>query len=130
MKKKLAVSAIVVIALIALYCVGTGFMTREDVMLFDYSVTQDGTAITLKAQTATSMGYVRGYKDGGGGVKPHYLTFYSTFGGMNSALGATDTFVLEVEPNDTEIYFNRSDNGFELVLMKNETTGEWSRPGK
>ena len=40
------------------------------------------------------MGYVRDYKDEGGGVKPHYLKFYSAWGGMNSAVGAKDTLFL------------------------------------
>jgi hypothetical protein len=76
------------------------------------------------------MGYVRGFKDNGGGVKPHYLTFYSTFGGLNSSFGAVNSFVLELGKNDTEIYFNRPNGGYELVLVKNIDTGEWERPVK
>ena len=34
------------------------------------------------------------------------------------------------EPDDTEIYFNRPDGGYELVLVKEEATGEWIRPTK
>ena len=93
-----------------------------------YSVAEDGTAITLGVQVSSSMGYVRGFKDNGGGVKPHYLTFYSTFGGLNSSFGTVNAFVLELDPDDTEIYFNRPDNGYELVLIKEEATGEWIRP--
>ena len=53
----------------------------------------------------TSTGYIRGFTDNGGGVKPHYLTFYSTFGGINSPIGAEHSFQLELTSDDTEIYF-------------------------
>lgn len=69
-----------------------------------------------------------GFQDKSGGVKPHYLTFYNTFGGFNSSFGAKDHFVLELNPDDTEIYFNRPNNGYELVLQKDSDTGEWMRP--
>jgi len=76
------------------------------------------------------MGYIRGYKDEGGGVKPHYLKFYSTFGGLNSSFGAKSEFVLELDEDDNEIFFSRSDGGHELVLQKDKETGEWVRPVK
>lgn len=74
------------------------------------------------------MGYIRGFKDVGGREKPHYLTFYSTFGGLNSSFGAKNEFILELGENDSEIYFNRKDGGYELVLQKNIETGEWVKP--
>lgn len=128
MKKKVVTSVAVIIALSAFCFVGTGFQKRENVVLGDYSVSEDGTTILLGVQVASSMGYVRGYKDNGGGVKPRYLTFYSAFGGFNSTFGSVNAIILEVEPNDTEIYFNRPENGYELVLVKDEESGEWTRP--
>ena len=128
-KKRIAVISILIVAvLIMAYLIGTGFRKRTDVVLFDYSVAEDGTAISLGVQVPTSMGYIRGFKDNGGGVKPHYLTFYSTFGGLNSSFGTVNTFVLELEPDDAEIYFNRANGGYELVLQKDADTGEWVRP--
>lgn len=116
--------------LAAAYFAGTGFIKRTDVVLVDYSVSEDGTAIRLEVGVASSMGYTRGCTDTGGGVEPHYLTFYNTFGGLNSSLGAVHSVVLEPAPRDTEIYFNRADRGYELVLRKNAGTGAWERPGK
>ncbi len=130
MRKKIIVVIAIILALIVGFLVGTGFQKRTDVVLFDYSVSEDGTIISLGVQVSSSMGYVRGFKDDGGGVKPHYITFYNTFGGLNSSFGTVNTFVLEVEPDDTEIYFNRPNGGYELVLVKDEETGEWLRPGK
>lgn len=127
-KKLILISVIAVIVILtASFFVGTGFIERTDVILTDYSVSEDGTQITLNASVSSSMGYIRGFKNNGGGVKPHYLTFYSTFGGINSKLGAKNEFVLEVNGDDSEIYFNRAGGGYELVLQKNTETGEWEK---
>lgn len=128
MKKKALITISVIIVLVIFCIVGTGLMKRTDVILLDYSVSEGGTEITLRVGVASSMGYTRGYKNKGGGEKPHYLTFYSTFGGFNSTLGAKNEFVLRLDKDDTEIYFNRADGGYELVLKKNEKTGMWERP--
>lgn len=128
MKKKMIVAITIIVSLVAAFLIGTGFQKRTDVVLFDYSVSEDGTAINLGVQVSSSMGYVRGFKDNGGGVKSHYLTFYSTFGGLNSSFGTVNSFVLELESDDREIYFNRPNGGYELVLVKDEETGEWIRP--
>ena len=116
------------VVLLGSYFIGSGFSKRTDVVLVDYSISEDGTEITLNTTIPTSMGYIRGFKDNGGGVKPHYLTFYSTFGGLNSSFGAKHEFELELDKTDTEIWFNRADGGYELVLQKNVETGEWARP--
>lgn len=127
-KKLILISVIAVIVILtASYFIGTGFIERTDVILTDYSVSEDGTQITLNASVSSSMGYIRGFKNNGGGVKSHYLTFYSTFGGLNSKLGAKNEFVLEVNEDDSEIYFNRAGGGYELVLQKNTETGEWEK---
>ena len=128
MKKKMMAVIIIVVVLVAAFLISTGFHKRTDVVLFDYSVSEDETAINLGVQVSSSMGYIRGFKNNGGGVKPHYLTFYSTFGGLNSSFGTVNSFVLELEPDDAEIYFNRPNGGYELVLVKEEATGEWIRP--
>ena len=128
MKKTVFAVIAIVCVLAAAFLIGTGLQKRTDVLLNDYSVTEDGTAIRLDVQVASSMGYVRGFKNDGGGVKSHYLNFYRTFGGLNSTLGAENSFLLEVEPTDMEIYFNRPGGGYELVLQKDSSTGEWIRP--
>lgn len=130
MKKKIIITLAITVVLVVSVLIGTGFMKRTDVVLFDYAVAKDGSVITFDVQVSSSSGYVRGFADNGGGVKPHYLTFYSAFGGINSSFGAVDSFVLELEKDDTEIYFNRPDGGYELVLVKNSENGEWERPGR
>ncbi len=125
--KKLPVIIAVIGVLLVSFVIGTGFTKRTDVILTDYSVSEDGAEIILKTSVASSAGYIRGFKNDGGGVKPHYLTFYATFGGPNSTFGAKNEFVLEVDEDDSEIYFNRTDGGYELVLQKDAQTGVWGK---
>lgn len=130
MKKRRVLIIISILVVVFLsFMIGTGFMKRTDVALGGYSVSEDGKTLTFQAGVTSSMGYTRGFKDHGGGVKPHYLTFYSTFGGLNSSFGAKSEFILDLDENDTEIYFGRADGGYELVLQKDTESGEWVRPG-
>ena len=124
--KVILIIAIIVVA-IASFLIGTGFIKRTDVVLYDYIVAEDESEIILDVQASSSMGHIRGFKDNGGGIKPHYLTFYSTFGGLNSSFGAKNSFILELDDDDTEIYFSRPNGGYELVLIKNVDNGKWER---
>ena len=125
MKKKIFLTIAVIVVLMLLMFICTGFRKRTDVVLFDYSVSEDGSEISLEIQVSSSMGYI---KDKGGGVNPPYLTFYSTFGGLNSSFGSIHEIELELSRDNTEIYFNRPGGGYELVLMKDIATDEWIRP--
>ena len=118
----------IVVVLFLSFMIGTGFMKRTGVALGEYYVSEDGKIIAFHAGVTSSMGYTRGFKNHGGGVKPHYLTFYSTFGGLNNSFGAKNEFELDLDEGDTEIYFNHSGGGYELVLQKDADTGEWIRP--
>ena len=95
MKKRIIAVIVILAVLVALFFIGTGFQKRMDVVLVDYSVSEDGTEITLDVGIPTSTGYIRGFKDNGSGVKPHYLTFFSTFGGINSPIGAEHERILK-----------------------------------
>lgn len=124
MKHKIIISVvIVVLGLIVLGLLFTG-SKRGDVMLTDYTVSEDGSAMTIRVGVASSMGYVRSLKVKQGGDNL-YLTFYSTLG-LNSKLGAKDEFNIDIGPYCTEIYFYHGDGGYKLVLEKN-TENEWNR---
>ena len=129
MKRKMC-KIVIILAIIQFmsYFVGTGFVKRTDMALGKYTVSEDGKNLNFQVGVVSSVGYTRGFKDCGGGEKPHYLIFYSTFGGLNSSFGATNEFELELGKDDKEIYFCRPDGGYELVLEKNADTGEWLRP--
>lgn len=130
MKHNAITAAVILVIVIVLGYFGlTGSIKRGDVALVDFHVS-DENILTFSTTTMTAMGYTRGYKDNGGGIKPHYLDFYSTFGGLNSKFGAKNTFVLQLEKDDTEIYFRSMDGGYDLVLKKDPISGEWSKPSK
>ncbi len=128
MKKAIFTLITTIIIFTGIFLISTGFQKRSDVSLFNYSVSEDGRELTFTAYPMSSMGYIRGYKNSGGGVKDHYLTFYSTFGGLNSTLGAKNEFTLSLDLDDSEIYFYKGNGGYELVLTKEEATGQWKRP--
>ncbi len=130
MKKKVLIIISIIIALILILFIGTGFTKNPNVVIREYSLNEDGSELNFTVGMPFSIGYTRGYKNKGGGVKSHYLNFYNTFGVINSAWGAKFEYVLELDEDDTEIYFNRTDGGYELVLQKNTETGEWERPNK
>ena len=129
MKKRIAVILTLVIIIILIILIATGFKKRSDVVLTDYSVSEDGTKLTLKVAVSSSMGYTRSLKIKQGGDNK-YITFYSTFGGFNSKLGAKDTFDIEVDSMCSEIYFYKGDGGYNLVLEKDKTTNKWKQPEK
>ena len=128
MKRKVDIIILVVLCIIIFQVIASGFSIQTSAYIADdFIVSEDGGEITFKVGVGSSMGYVRGYKDEGGGVKPHYLKFYSAWGGFNSSIGAKNEYVLKLEPEDTEIYVYHGDGGYELTLKKDVTSGEWYR---
>ena len=134
MKKKILIIVGIVIGIIitllVAFFIGTGFTKNPKVEIINYTLNKDRSVLNFTIGIPDSIGYTRGYKNKGGGVKSHYLNFYNTFGVINSSWGAKFDYVLELDEDDTEIYFNRTDGGYELVLQKNIETGEWERPNK
>ena len=128
MKRKVLIIILAALCIVFLGAVALGFTIQTSAYITDeFAVSEDGSKITFKVGVGSSMGYVRGYKDEGGGVKPHYLKFYSAWGGFNSSIGANDVYVLELQPEDTEIYVYHGDGGYELALKKDAASGEWYR---
>ena len=128
MKKKIIIIISVFAILVAVaWIIGSGFIKRTDVYLVDYSVPENGSEITLQVGVAGSMGYVRDFLNDTNETEIMEMQFYSTFGGFNSSIGAKNEFVILLNPECREIYFYHND-GFDLVLQKNQDTGEWVRP--
>ena len=125
--KKFFIIISIIILFILILFIGTVFTKNPNVVIREYSVNEDGSELNFTVGIPYSIGYTRGYKNKGGGVKSHYLNFYNTFGVINSSWGAKFEYVLELDEDDTEIYFNRTDGGYELVLQKNQETGEWEK---
>jgi len=122
MKKKVMIISFIVLVLIVM-----GFFLalggkRTDVFLKDFELSQDGKIMTLKVGVSSSAGYIRKMKQTSGSMN-YYFTFYSTFG-INSKLGAKDTFEIELDNNVDEIYFYTGGKGYKKVLEKTND-GDW-----
>ena len=123
-KQTIAVLLVVVLALASI--IGSGFAKKTDVIVYEYTVAEDGTSVNLVAAPTSAFGRARGFeeevKDGG-----HYLTFYRTFGFFGFHASEINHEVALSE-EDTGIYFNRPNGEFELVLEKDPATGDWVQP--
>ena len=125
MRRKVFVGIVIfVIILIGGLILVTGG-ARTDVVLGGYDLSTDGKTMTLKVGVSSSVGYIRKMKRTSGSMN-YYLTFYSTFG-INSKLGAKDTFEIELDDNVDEIYFYTGNKGYKLVLIKDSVTQEWKK---
>jgi len=120
--KKIIISIVVVIlVVIAGWFLSTGG-ARTDVFLRDFSFDEKCNQMTIKVGVSSSVGYVRKMKQTSGSMNGYY-TFYSTFG-INSRLGAEDTFEIQLDNNIDEIFFYTGGKGYTKVLEKNEK-GVW-----
>lgn len=127
MKKAIAVT-LCLLCIAALCIFALGFTVQPSAYITDdFSVSEDGSEITFRVGVGASMGYIRTYRDEGGGNEPHYLKFYSAWGGFNSSLGAKSEFTLPLSPDDTEIHVYHGDAGYDLALQKDPASGEWYR---
>ncbi len=128
MKRKAVFGVLAAFVLLAgLWFVGTGFIKCGSVSMGNFTVSEDGRTLTFHAGVTTSMEYIRGFRaervD-----NAQYLTFYNTFGGLNSKFGAKTEFTLPLEENDDAIYFDLTGGKTVLVLEKDAQTGEWTKP--
>lgn len=121
MKKITIITSIVVLFLVVLF-LSTG-KARTDVFLRDFSIDERSNIMTIKVGVSSSAGYVRKMKRTSGSMN-YYYTFYSTFG-INSKIGAKDTFEIQLDNNVDAIYFYTGYGGYKKVLTKDKVTGEW-----
>ena len=128
MKKTTVLVLAALVCAVLVWFLITGFRPETSAFITDdFEVSADGKELSFSVGVGSSMGYVRAFRDEGGGVKPHYLNFDSAWGGLNSVLGAKSKFVLQLDPDDTEIYVYHGGKGYDLALQKDEASGEWRR---
>ena len=116
---------VIIIVMIVILTAAMGFLclggNRHDVMIGDFSVSADGSEMTVHAGVFSSAGYLRkinvSYDD-----HAVMVDFYSTFG-INNPVGAEDTFVIPLKPDSENILFNRGDNYY-AAFAKGED-GQW-----
>lgn len=119
-KMKILVAAAAVLIVLAVCFLILGGK-RDDVMIEDFSVSADGSEMTVHAGVFSSAGYLRkinvSYDD-----HAVLVDFYSTFG-INNPVGAEDTFVIPLKPDSENIFFNRG-NDYYAAFAKGED-GQW-----
>ena len=132
MKKPVRIAIIalaVIIALMTMYLVAPGFTKMGNVFIVDFSVSEDGSEMTITVGVSTSIGYVRkvsAHQQHGGKL---YLDCYSAFGGINGSWGATSEYTIQIDEDTEMIALYRSADCYDPVLEK-ATNGEWQRVTK
>lgn len=123
-KRITAIILIIIVVLAALYVIAPGFTKRGNVYIADYSVSEDGTEMTITVGVSTSIGYVRKvseHQQQGGKL---YLDCYSAFGGINGSWGAKNEYTIQLDDDTEMIAIYRSPNCYDPVLKKGED-GVW-----
>ena len=116
---------VIFIVMIVILTAAMGFLClggkRDDVMIEDFSVSADGSEMTVHAGVFSSAGYLRkinvSYDD-----HAVMVDFYSTFG-INNSAGAKNEFVIPLKPDSENILFNRG-NDYYAALAK-DADGRW-----
>lgn len=120
MKILVAAAAVLIVLAVCFLCLGG---KRDDVMIEDFSVSADGSEMTVHAGVFSSAGYLRKakvrYDDE---YKTVLVDFYSTFG-INNPVGAEDTFVIPLKPDSENILFNRGNNYY--AALAKDADGRW-----
>ena len=106
-----------------------GFQRRNDVFVSDFSLLDDGKALTVQIGVASSMGYVRSLESVGVKDGVLLLNAYSAFGGLNGSVGAKDTYALPVAEDVSAVALCRGSGNYEIVLEKKDWTLQIAKPG-
>lgn len=125
MKKKTILLSVVVAAfLLIAYMIFPGFCKNTTVFLSGFTVSDDGSEMTVTVGVASSVGAVRKVELRRHGSDMAELIFYSAFGGLNGKLGAKGEFTISLD-GITELSIRRADGRTEKTLVK--TDGVWTR---
>ena len=126
MKKKVFIALLAILVLLLAYWVGTGFMKNTSAYISDFSVSEDGSQITVQVGAASSAGYIRKaavHQQEGGKL---YIDCYCAFGGLNGSIGAKSVFTLPLDEDTAVIAIYRGANCYEEILKKDDD-GVWHR---
>lgn len=126
MKKKLIVILAAVISLLGIYFFGSGFAKQGGVFISEYSVSPDGSEMTIQVGVASSIGYIRKVSAHQKEDGKLYLDCYSAFGGINGSIGAKSTYTIPLNEDTKTIGLYRYNNTYEDILEK-DRNGEWQR---
>lgn len=116
-----------VIILIGIWIIGTGFTKQSSAFINSYSISDAGSIMTIDVGVGSSVGYIRKVNVNKQEYGKIYLDFISAFGGINGSIGAKSTFEIPIDKDCHEIAIYRSNNYYQTVLEKDIDSGEWIR---
>ena len=123
-KKYVAIIGILIITLMGLYVIGSGFRKMSQVYISDYEVSKDGTQMTIRVGVPTSIGYTRKISTTQKPDGTLCLDVYAAFGGINGSIGAKSEFIVPLKDETSVIAIYRSKDYYDPVIRKSEN-GEW-----
>ena len=126
MKKRFCVGIAVVVLLLGIYLIGSGFVKTGTTYISDFKVSEDGNEMTVNVSVTSSAGYIRKvvvHQQQGGKL---YLDCYPAFGGINGSIGAKNEYTISLDKDTEIIALYRSNNCYEEVLSK-DANGAWQR---
>lgn len=124
--KIVIITQIIVVALLGMYMLLTGFYRMSDAYIGEYTVAEDGGEITIEVGVAGSIGYIRNVAVNKQEDGIMYLDCYAAFGGINGKIGARGEYSFLLEKDTDTIALYRSDNRYEIILEK-DNEGNWNR---
>ena len=123
-KKYVAIIGILIITLMGLYVIGSGFRKMSQVYISDYEVSKDGTQMTIRVGVPKSIGYTRKISTIQKTDGTLCLDVYAAFGGINGSIGAKSEFIVPLKDETSVIAIYRSKDYYDPVIRKSEN-GEW-----
>ena len=124
MKKTVFCVLGVLVILIGIWGIGTGFRKETTVFVDDYSLNDDNSVMTIHVGVGSSIGHIRKAvtsQNGEGDIK---IAFLSAFGGLNGSIAAQNTYEIPLSENDISISIYQGDH-YRLILTKDSNSGEW-----
>jgi hypothetical protein len=126
MKKTIGIVLCAILALCALYIIGSGFTKCGSAFIQDYIVSDDGTEMTITVGVGSSVGYIRKvsvHQQEGGKL---YLDCIYAFGGINGSIGAKSDYVISLDDDTYTICLYRYGSSYEAVLERDDFR-KWNR---
>lgn len=115
----------VLLVLICIWTIGTGFRKETTAFVDDYSLNDDHSIMTIHTGVGSSIGYIRKVvisQNEEGEIK---IDFISAFGGLNGSIAAQNAYEIPLNENSRSISIYQGDN-YQSILIKNPDSGEWT----
>ena len=125
-KKVLLCAVATAVLLFGVYMILPGFTRLTSVYISDYSLSDDGSEMTINVSVTSSVGFVRKVAVHQQESGKLCLDCYAAFGGINGSIGAKSEHTVKLDKDTEVIALYKNNNCYEEVLRKDEN-GNWQR---